>query len=486
MSHPVYHGQPYPRGIHAPHSRYFDSGRFGRLFGTLPPLQVAPETLLELGKPGGIMDAADPPPPAVNPVNRDNKSIPAGFTFLGQFLDHDITFDPTSSLERQTDPEAIRNFRTPVLELDSVYGSGPAAMPYLYDADSPGRAKLLVEQTPDPDGNPRDDLPRNSQNIALIGDPRNDENLIVSQLQLAFLKFHNKVVDQLLADGMPAGQVFERAQQLVRWHYQWIVVHEFLPLTVGRDLMEELLPDDRCQRGKKATGRHFYFWDNDPYIPVEFAVAAYRFGHSQVRPGYRVNAGFAAPIFSAAPPANPDDPDDLSGGKRAPRRFLDPDLFFEVDGDQTTKPQLSKRIDPKLSTPLFNLPFTGPNLPGNPSSLAQRNLLRHLTFGLPSGQAVARLMCIEPLDVSEMEDGVAELGLDRETPLWFYILQEAMARASGIRLGPVGGRIVAEVFVGLLEGDPRSYLRAAPDFKPTLGPIPEKFGMADLMRFANS
>jgi hypothetical protein len=185
---------------------------------------------MELGKPGGLMDAGDDlnatDPVPGSPSNTDNPNMTAGFTFLGQFLDHDMTFDSTSSLERQTDPESIENFRTPFLELDNVYGSGRAASPYLYDKTT-GGIKFLIEKLGG-EGS-KDDLPRNSQNIALIGDPRNDENTIISQMQLAFLKFHNHVVDYVIDSGIKdPNDAFTEAQELVRWHYQWIIVHEFL------------------------------------------------------------------------------------------------------------------------------------------------------------------------------------------------------------------------------------------------------------------
>lgn len=464
------HGQLYQRDMVPPRSKYYDKGKFGRLFPTLPPFMAdtdkAREALMALGKPEGIMD----PGAADNPENTD---IAAGFTFLGQFIDHDLTFDPTSSLERQNDPESIDNFRTPVFELDNIYGSGIAASPYLYDSSPANRGKFLIEKL-DP-GNPdsKDDLPRNSQNTALIGDPRNDENTIVSQLHVAFLKFHNAVVDKLKADpSIAPGEVFAEAQRLVRWHYQWIVLHEFLPHTVGKEVVKDIL----------KNGRKFYDWRNEPFIPVEFAVAAYRFGHSQVRPGYGVNDNFGAVIFDASQDRSNPDPNDLSGGKRAPRRFVKWSNFFKIDG---STPQSSKRIDTTLSGPLFKLPFTGPNLPTNPSSLAQRNLLRHLTFSLPSGQTVARAMRLDPLTKDELAD-VAELGagLERRTPLWFYILREADKRADGKTLGPVGGRIVAEVFIGLLEGDRMSYLMQEPDWTPTLGSKEGEFGIVDLLKVA--
>ena len=457
----THHGQLYLRDIVPPRSKYYNRGRFGRLFPTLPPFAAdstpVRAALMELGKQGGIMD----PGGAANP---DNPNILAGFTFLGQFIDHDLTFDPTSSLERQNDPESIANFRTPAFELDSVYGSGRGASPHLYDQVVPG--KLLLDT-----GFPND-LPRNSQNTALTGDPRNDENTIVSQLHLAFVKFHNAVLDKLVTEGMTdRNQAFEEAQRLVRWHYQWIVVHEFLPHTVGQKTVDDVL----------KKGRKFFDWRNEPFIPVEFSVAAYRFGHSQVRPFYRVNDQFAAPIFDATQAPDNPDPNDLSGGKRAPRRFVKWSNFFDTGGGT---PQSSKRIDTTLSTPLFTLPFIPPNLPTNPRSLAQRNLLRHLTFSLPSGQRIAKAMKIRPLEAKDLSD-IAPLGLDKHTPLWFYVLRESDRVAGGQTLGPVGGRIVAEVFIGLLEGDRMSYLRENPEWTPTL-PSGKKndFRMADLLKFA--
>ena len=219
----------YPRDVIPPRSDYFDSGRFGRMFGGLPPFAAdSPQVraaLIEIGKAGGMMDALDDlaagpiqliVDPAKSSNNLNNPTLTAGMTFFGQFLDHDMTLDPTSSLERQVDPEMISNFRTPTLALDNVYGAGPGGSPHLYDQSTSGRGiKFLIEETGTPG---KQDLPRNSQRTALIGDPRNDENLILSQLQLAFLKFHNKVVDVCESDfGLtePAA-IFAEAQRIVR------------------------------------------------------------------------------------------------------------------------------------------------------------------------------------------------------------------------------------------------------------------------------
>ncbi|MFJ8235977.1 heme peroxidase family protein [Ureibacillus sp. NPDC094379] len=436
-----------------------NSERFGRMFPNLPSYprdtEKEREALLELGKIGGIMDQST--------KNLDNPNIDAGYTFFGQFIDHDITFDPISSFEKQNNPESIENYRTPVLELDHIYGRGPFADPHLYDI-STGGIKLLVENVSS-DKDSANDVPRNSQNTALVVDPRNDENMIICQLHLAFLKFHNEMVDYVMREGMKKPfEAFEKAQRLVRWHYQWIILYEYLPLLVGKTLVKDIL----------ANGRKYYKWRNKPYIPVEFSMAAFRLGHSQVRPFYKVNDQFSAPIFNASQDLSHQDPDDLRGGKRAPRRYVEWGNFFNTG---TGTPQLGKRIDTTLSGPLFELPFVQA-----PKSLAQRNLLRGLSFGLPSGQDVSEAMRIKPLDHRDLSD-ISEFGFHRKTPLWFYILREAEIHAEGKRLGPVGSRIVAEVLIGLLHGDENSFIRQNPNWRPDLGKK-GKFGIVDFLKFA--
>ena len=482
-------------GTRTPRSVFYDHGRFGRLFPALPTFAAdtpaVRAALTELGAKGGPMDAGDDlsdpisliTDPAKSAQNPDNPALPAGFTFLGQFIDHDMTFDPTSSLARQQDPDSIRNFRVPALDLDSLYGAGPGASPHLYDATvDGGRTTFLLEAIPGSDAVSigsvvRLDVPRNSQHTALLGDPRHDENLIVSQLQRAFLGFHNRVVDDLRAELGPMATVqelFREAQRTVRWHYQWLVIHEFLVKTVGQHLVHDIL----------THGPHHYRWRNDPFIPVEFSVGAYRFGHSQVRPSYRANFGTSATdpaqqffglIFDPAA-TDPDDPADLRGGHRAPRRFIDWQTFFDF-GDGRMRN--NKRIDTTLSTPLFDL-LGQPA--GDPVSLATRNLLRNLTMEVPSGQRVAAAMKAPALAHADLDD-LAPLGLARRTPLWFYVLREAQVTTGGERLGPVGGRLVAEVIIGLIRGDRNSYLSQDPDWTPSYG-SGGTFTIADLLRAA--
>jgi hypothetical protein len=322
--------------------------------------------------------------------------------------------------------------------------------------------------------------------------------VILAQFHLAMLRFHNAVIDHLRKDPALADQsteqIFKLAQRQVRWHYQWIILHEFLPLTIGQDLVDNLL-----RRGPRfyqvdtdADGRRDKN-SRDPKIPIEFSVAAYRFGHSQVRPSYRLNFGptvtpaapFFAFLFDDTQDPSDTDPIDLRGGKRAPRRFVDWQTFFNF-GDGNVRP--NKLIDSKLSSGLMLLPGMRGPAPGLPSdgvqSLASRNLMRHVNFGIPSGQAIAQRMGVPALTPTQL-NMLKPYDMEKSTPLWYYILKEAELMEDGLRLGPVGGRIVGEVFIGLLKADESSYLAARPNWTPVLkSTIPGEFRSTDLLTFA--
>jgi hypothetical protein len=388
----------------------------------------------------------------------NNRTIPAGYTYFGQFVDHDITFDPMSKLQRDNDPDALVDFRTPRFDLDSVYGSGPAVQPYLYEADDPvfRNVKLLIED---------DDLPRNRQGRALLGDARNDENVVVAQLHLLFLRFHNEVVDHARASdpALHGADLLDEAQRVVRWHYQWIVVHDFLPRVVGEELA--------------SAEREHFEWDEEPFIPVEFSAAAYRFGHSMVRERYKLNAA-----TDPVPPFPADDHDHHLGGFRPvpPELRLEWRRFFEVT---PPAPDMhSMRMDDSLASVLLHV---------RPSeaALARLNLERSMALGLPSGSEVARAMGERELTEAELGlDGLDDASRDalrRAPPLWYYVLREAVVHGGdGLRLGPVGGRIVAEVLNGLLDGDPSSYRGQSPAWTPELPRADEHdFTMGDLVRF---
>jgi hypothetical protein len=430
----------------------------------------------------------------------EESGIPALYTYLGQFIDHDITFDPASSLQKQNDPDALTDFRTPAFDLDNVYARGPDDQPYIYNPD--GKTFLLGKDLTGGDAGEKD-LPRNVNGRALIGDPRNDENSIVSEFHGLFLRFHNRYTAE------HPTLAFADLQQVLRFHYQYVVVNDFLPRIVHSSVLQDLRTNGHFDRDKLR----FFRPKRAPFMPVEFSVAAYRLGHSMVRPGYRMNDNVLLPIF---PEAAQGFPVGLTGfGDLDATRGIDWGRFIDVDiraydgADAVVKKRLqfAYRIDTSLVNPLHNLP---PEVATNPSSLASRNLERGWRLGLPSGQDVARKMHVQPLSDDQIGIGKAIDGQAPEhgtigdiaggffkgrCPLWTYILAEAMLNKEPVqvpvtegniviqtpRLGPVGGRIVAEVFLGLLFGDSHSYLNLHPAWHPPAGP---NFRLKDFVNYA--
>ena len=466
-------------------------------FGATDQLRDA---LRDMGKPGGLLDAKDKlaagpvaliadaavngNSPATNP---DNPSHTAGVTFFGQFMDLDITFDARSTLGVPTDPYATLNAHPAAFDLDTVYGLGPFVTPQYYEKDDP--IKLRIES-----GGIFEDLPRNADLMPMVPDPRTDQHLMISGLHCAFILFHNRAVDHVRQElGLvdpPA--IFAEAKRLTLWHYHWLILNEFLPLFVGPAMANDVL----------SRGRRFYRPDMGlATMPVEFQGACFRLGHTMVRPSYRANLKgdqgkpFFGLIFDPAlgdlSPAPGIDPGDLRGGFRAPRRFIGWQTFFDFnDGD--VKP--NKQMDTKISSPLFSLPLGAIASHKAPIALMQRNLLRHVTWSMPSGQSIARAMGVDQVlgaeDLKELAD--YEMLLERHTPLFYYMLREAQLvpdadigkNTGGYHLGPVGGRIVAEVVVGLLETDPASYVVQQPGWTPTLQRPGPSFRMTDFLTFA--
>lgn len=459
------HGRIPPRGSEQVTQSSLDQGRFGRMFRKLDAApSYGDDVLTALAE---TMRDVDPPATGWTgiPGPRDNPGLPAGYTYFGQFIDHDLTFDPASSLQRRNDVDALVDFRSPRFDLDSIYGSGPADEPFQYVRDSKGLA-LLVE----PNSNGIEDLPRNSQDVALIGDPRNDENIIVSQLQLIFLKLHNKIGAEVAADGtIDDEHKFDEAQRRVRWHYQWVVLFDYLPRVVGKELFNKIVKRDHDGRIKEIV-RPNYKPTVNAFMPVEFSAAAFRFGHSMIRGIYDLNDVVKArPIFTAGPLIDP--LADLRGFRLLPAFWTaEWSLFVPIGG---SSPQPSRLIDARLVPPLFDIPgLTGP------SSLAFRNLKRGQSLGLPSGQDVARRLGVHVLSG-------AELAAPDPTPLWFYVLKEAELIAGGKHLGPVGGNIVGQVLAGLLELDPTSFYSLDRTWTPTIAPGPD-LALGELIDFARS
>jgi Animal haem peroxidase len=456
-------------------------GRFGLMFKKLPAFAPSDGLLTSLA---GTMVETDTGDSFLN----TSKRLFAGFTFIGQFIDHDITLDTTPFDQQQQDPDAKVNFRTPRYDLDSVYGGGPGNDPRgFYDPDD--KDKLLVTPNGNVTKNGEDvlDVPRDDNGRAIIPDARNDENLIVIQFHKAVAQFHNKIVDYVRSQGMRKEWVFEAARKLARWHYQWAVIHDFIPRMTGDDFVGSSGTVYKEVAGKPPVINLSYYKptnrDGRPFMPVEFAVAAYRFGHSLIRPFYVLNETGPVDIFGAEGGRN------LNGGRPIPSDLVMvwnnilPDL-----GNPAARPP--RKIDTKLSIPLSTLPASAvpPSTDPTTTNLAIRNTLRGKRVGLPSGQQVAKAMRVPVLSNATL--GLSnDPGWGGEAPLWYYILKEAeLAPYYGERLGPVGGRIMAETLVGLLQRDPNSYLYLDPSWKPQLPSDigPGKFEFSDLLKFAGA
>ena len=457
-----------------------------------------------------------------------NSTIPSVYTYWGQFIDHDLTAntdrqntvtDLTAADLTPLHPDVVRrdlrNLRQPALDLDSVYGDGPTfeggpatAAADMYD----GIALRLSEVTvTDDQGNPLRgdpippvgdnlrDLPRDSEQelpedkaVALIGDGRNDENLIVAQFHVAFLRFHNAVLESTRSTpGYPRDdrELFGRVRDLVRWHHQWLVVHDYLKTVTLPGVVDKVL---------LGGNRQFRPRYGEVYMPLEFSVAAYRFGHTMVRGFYDFNRNFGrknggrgvvipfAPfglIFAFTGSARPE-PFNGGGTTVLPARWvIEWDRF--VDKGDSLPDHFARKIDTQLAPPLFDMinQITKDDdaLPEPVKdilkSLAVRNLLRGYHLAIPTGQAVAGALGVAPLTEEELQRGNSDAvnaalttgGFLEATPLWFYILKEAEVRANGNSLGEVGSRIVVETIIGQLRADPDSYLNQDPGWSPEQG-----------------
>jgi hypothetical protein len=439
--------------------------------------------------------------------------IPAGFTYLGQFIDHDLTFDRTSvMLGANISPAAMLQGRSPSLDLDSLYGAGPQdpESAKFYEADG---LHLKVGKTVAAGGIPAKngfDLPRGAGNTvakkrkAIIPDPRNDENLVVAQTHLALMRFHNRVVDTQLG-GVPPSQKFAAARELVTKHYQWMIRTDYLTRICQATVVSNVFNQGRKAFEVGATPTDV------PTMPIEFSIAAFRLGHAMIRRAYNWNKEFDDGagtldwlfIFSAGG-------GDLFGEQRLASNWI-ADFRRLYDFNEANKPNLTvpaakfnraMRIDTTLVNPLKNLPtgsFGGPNVPFNDprANLAFRNLARAKMVKLATGQQMATFLKgkgvnLTKLTKKQIRDGNNGAQLDnltqtqlaaflKDTPLWFYILREA--ELNGGKLKGVGARIVAETMHRAMEGSQHSIVRD-PTWKPTLGPNNSTFRMVDLLLFA--
>ena len=408
---------------------------FTRLFPELDPLYLPDEALIAL---------AESMRPAPNTKQRIGRGLTNGASIFGQFLAHDITFEVSSSFKNLPELAAIENERTINFDLDCLYGQRNQSFYY----DRHDNAKFLLGQQYHDGTHSWNDLPRNTQEHAIIPDARNDENIIVSQMHVLFMRFHNRVVDELRENG-DEDNVFEKARNLVTWHYHWLIIQEYLVPLLDLEIFVDLFKNG-CK-----------YYTRPHALPLEFTGAAFRVGHSQSPDQVQLSETMTKPLFEL-------------GHFNRMDQYIDWRYLFDfADG----KVNFAPKIDTVIAEAFHDLPFV--NL-ADPflRSLAGRNLKRGNTYGLPSGEAVAQRMGYTPIYVEEK----VEMRLPG-TPLWFYILREAELLNNGDRLGPVGSRLLGECFLTILLQDDKSYLKTFPKWRPTLGGHPWQFTFADLINF---
>jgi hypothetical protein len=438
--------------------------------------------------------------------------VPAGFTYLGQFIDHDLTFDKTNvTLGQNVTPAQLLQARSPSLDLDSLYGAGPT------DPESAKFYKddrhLKMGKTSADGGEPAKngfDLPRGQgssaaqKRKAVIPDPRNDENLAVAQHHLAMIRFHNRVVDTL-PSSVPPAQRFAKAREIVTKHYQWMIRTDYLPRICAAGAVNDVFNNGRKAFEPNAAPTSV------PTMPVEFSIAAFRLGHSMIRREYSWNrifdfgGGSLDLLFTFSATGG-----NLGGLPRLAsiwiadwRRLYD---FKEAGRNDLAVPasqfNRAMRIDTTLVNPLKTLPtgsFGGPNVPQNDRrrNLAFRNLERAKMVKLATGQQMVTFLRgknvnVTKLTKTQLRTGKNGADLDsltqaqreaalRNTPLWFYVLREA--EFNGGKLKGVGARIVAETVHRAMQGSQHSIVRD-PGFRPSLGPNNNTFRMVDLLLFA--
>jgi hypothetical protein len=317
-----------------------ETSPFGRMFQSLPAYSPSDQALVNLA-------AGIPGRPNVNP---NNGTIAAGLTYLGQIIDHDLTFDQVSDLFGSNDPNGLNSARSARFDLDAVYGGGPQQSPQYYDPSDTKKFLLVTDRG-------IQDVARDSSGSAIIADPRNDQHKIILHLHIALIKFHNAVVDLLRSGGTTEEELFALARQTVRWHYQWIVVHEFLPKVVGQDVVNSILVNDGS--GPHGVTQFYQPSSGNAFMPVEFSVAGFRFGHTMVRDAYVINNGANVPILGRL----------LGGTKVTASSQVLLGHFFDIPSSGRV-PQPSKQIDARIVLPLGNLPA---KIAGGASSRIWRN-----------------------------------------------------------------------------------------------------------------
>ena len=381
-----------------------------------------------------------------------NSILPSGFTFFAQFIVHDITHNSPNSLLKRT---YLKNKSSPFLDLDSVYGSI-------------SNKNFMFEQGKFIYNCDLHDLPRNSLGTPIIPDKRNDENYILAQFHLLWLMFHNKLFDYLKNNNknLTNDELFTITRKEVTYHYQWIIMNDFLPRLIDNRLLDNIYNE----------GNKIYNIDKENlYIPLEFTVATMRYGHFTIKEQYQI----CDELYLNTPELL-----EYTKGK-LPNKLINWTKFFKVVPD-LPEPNPSKIINAQIQKDVNYMIATNyPEGLGTKKSLYLLDLKRSVQVGLTSGQKIAKHIGLEPLTLEQLKkydynNILGKHNLLQDTPLLIYILKESEIITNGTQLTGVGGRIVGEVIIGLIKKDENSYINN--NWKPYLLEK-EDFTIGDMINF---
>lgn len=480
----------------------------GFMFGRMFPAHSAPPMILKLNACREIGTRMT----SQLEEERNNSAIPAGYTYFGQFVDHDISNDASGGDESAnplSDNDLVQ-MRSPSLDLDSLYGGAGRRDEKLFNGPRFKIGRTIASNGAGHSnlGGLPFDLPRKMETrpnmtarTALIADGRNDENLAVAQTHLMWLKFHNEIVNQLSDDDLGASDamIFEKARELVTKHYQHIVLHDFVKRFVEPSIYNDVVVSGKRKVLSQSVGEV-------AFMPLEFSVAAYRHGHSQVRQSYNWNATFEDASFRLLFEFSAVSGNFLGAGETLPSNWIanyrrlfnfgdaefphQPEAIETDPITGTKKLNFARAIDPYLTQELASLPeieaLVNMDPPLRPfANLAALNLRRGSMRSLPSGQDVSLQLksakTLTPKQMREVIDDEFDLvmnkfGFYERTPLWLYILLEASAIGKGNSLGPVGSTIVADTFRTLVLTSRLSILTPGAEWEPSM--VVEQLGAA--------
>ncbi len=390
----------------------------------------------------------------------ENLNLPVGYTYFGQLVAHDITSHRFLGVQKNS------------LRLQTIYGMGPGASPQFFehnynpetkfifraikfDLDSYQSSKGKVYDFKRIDVNKSDDAPTRQSGIPLMADGRNDQNFLISQLTVQMMRLHNRLVENYYSKNKNQSEIFRAAADDLIHRYQRVILTDYLPriLFNGKKLVQKIVDDN-----------NFRVFDHkkDCVLSETFALAAFRFGHSQVRQMYQTEINGTLNFLFG-------ENSDLRGFVRDTTRRIDWICLLAENKDEGAF-QPAKAFDTNIVMSLGNLGF----FPAGKRSLIKKNLEASIAnFALTKDIREKWYEYIQDQSKTFTDEKLKDFEKatekwqyeDGKVPLWAFFLLEAQHLAGGQTLGPISSRIVAEQIIWLLKKDPNSVLAGQEEFE---------------------